>query len=70
MSSKEIDDERLIHSRSDNIQMIITDKSDAVIEEFFQIIFSRYQICLEKTMKGSIFIFNHVHLLHYQYHKK
>ena len=64
MSSKNTDEERLIYSKSDNIETMINDKADEVIEELFQSLLSRYQIDVETTMKGSSFIFDHVHLLY------
>ena len=45
------------------------DKVDEVIEEYFQSLLSRYQIGVQKTMTGSSFIFDHVHLLYYKCHK-
>ena len=35
MFSKGNDEERVIHSKSDNIEMMINDKEDEVIEHFF-----------------------------------
>ena len=35
MFSKGNDEERVIHSKSDNIEMMINDKEDEVIENFF-----------------------------------
>ena len=52
-SSKDNDEERVIHSESDNIKIMINDKADEVIEEIFQSLFSSYQIGLETLMKGS-----------------
>ena len=45
--SKENDEERAMHSKSDNIEIMINDKSDEVIEERFQALLLRYQIELE-----------------------
>ena len=53
-----------MHSISDNIEIMINDKSDEVIEKLFQLLLSRYKIGLEKSMKGSDFIFNCAPLLH------
>ena len=43
---------------------MINNKADEVIEGFFQSLFSRYQIGLEQSMKGSDLIFDCVHLLY------
>ena len=42
MSSKGTDEEGLMHSESDSIEIVINDKADKVIEEIFQSLFSRY----------------------------
>ena len=66
MSSKDNDEERVMHSENDNIEIMINNKADEVKEELFQSPFSIYQIGLEKSMKGSNYIFHCVYLL---YHK-
>ena len=38
-------------------------------KESFESIFSRYQISLEKSMKGSNFNFDSIQLLQYKYHR-
>ena len=70
MSSKDTHEERLMHLKNENIENMINDKADEVIGEIFQSLISRYKIGLETAMKGSSFIFYHVHLLYYKYHKK
>ena len=69
ISSKDIDEERVMHSKSDNIEIMIQDKADEIIEKPFESLLKRYQIGLELSMKGSDFIFDCVHLLHYKCHK-
>ena len=44
-------------------------KKDEDIKRHFGSILSRYQIALERSMKGSDFIFDCVSLLHYKDHK-
>ena len=58
-----------MHSKNDQIEIMISDKADEVIEELSQLSFSRYQIQLETSMKIGDFIFNCVHLLYYKCHK-
>ena len=45
---------------------MINDEVDAVIEELFQSLLSRYHVRLETSLKGSDFIFHCVLLLHYK----
>ena len=53
-----------MHSKSDNIEIMICDKADKVFEELFQSLLKRYQIGLETSMKGNDFIFDRVYLLY------
>ena len=69
MSSKDNSEERAMHSKSDNIEIIINDKADKFIEELLQSLLSRYQIGLETSMRGNDFIFDCVHLLYHKCHK-
>ena len=49
MSSQNNDEECKTHSKSNNFEIMINDKQDEFIEEFFQSLLSRYQIGLEKS---------------------
>ena len=62
------DEERAIHSKSDNIKIVINDEADEAIKILFDSLKNRYQNNLE-SIKGSEFVFDHVHLLHYKCHK-
>ena len=54
-----------MHSKSDNIEIMINDEADEVIKDSFE---NRYQNNLE-LMKFSEYIFDYVHLLCYKCHK-
>ena len=69
MSSKDNDEERVMHSKSDDMEITISYKSGEVIEKPFQWLFSIYQIVLETPEKGSNFISDCVILLYYKCHK-
>ena len=43
ISPKGDDEECIIHSKSDNIEIMINDKADEVIDELFESLLSRYQ---------------------------
>ena len=58
-----------MHSKIDNIEIMINDKADEVIEELFDSHIKKYQIGLEKSIRGTNFIFDCVHLLYYKCHK-
>ena len=65
-----IDDEKehVMHSKSHNIKIMITDEADEVIKGLFDSLKNRYQNNLE-SMKGSEFVLDDVQLLCYKYHK-
>ena len=69
MSPKDTDKERVMHSKSDNIEIMINDRVDEVIKELFDSLLSSYQIDLEVSMKGSDYIFDYVHLSYQKCHK-
>ena len=53
----------VMRSKSDNIEIMISDKADEVIEELFQSLLSRYQIGLETSMRVSDFVFDFIIVL-------
>ena len=58
LSSKGLDEERVKHSKCDNVEMRINDEEDEVIKELFLSHLSRYQVGLENLMKDSDFVFD------------
>ena len=57
-----------MHSKCDNIEIMINDEAEEVINELFDSPKNRYQNNLE-SMKCSEFVFDHVHLLYHKCHK-
>ena len=57
-----------MHSKCDNIEIIINDEEDEVIKELFDSHRNRYQNNVV-LMKASEFVFDYVHLLYYKCHK-
>ena len=55
-----------MHSKSDIIEIMINDEAYEVIRERFYSLKSRYKDNLE-SMKGSEFVFDYIHLLHYKF---
>ena len=43
MSSKDTDEEHVKRSKSDNIEIMINDKTDEVVKDVFESLLSRYQ---------------------------
>ena len=56
ISSKDNDEEHVMHSENDNIEIMINDKAESI--------FNRHEISLELKMEGSEFVVDHVHIDH------
>ena len=52
-----------MHSKSDNIEIMIYDKADEVTKDLLESLLNRYRIELETSMRGSDFIFDCINLL-------
>ena len=57
ISSKDAEEEPVMHSKSSNIKFTY---ANAVLDELFESLCSRYQYNLEKSVKGCEFIFDSV----------
>ena len=68
ISSIDNDEQRVMQSKSDNIEVMINDEADEVRKELFNSLKNRYQSNL-RSMKGSEFAFDYVHLLYYKCHE-
>ena len=66
---KGVDEEHVMHSKSDNIEFMPYDNVNEVVNELSESLLSRYQIVLETSMSGSDFIFDSVELLYYKFYK-
>ena len=65
-------DSAVIHtmdSKSDNIEILIGNKTDEIIEDLFDSLLQRHQKGLEESMKRSEFVFDNVDSLYYKLHK-
>ena len=52
-----------MHSKRDNIEVMIYDNANEVTEELFESLLTKYQIDLERRMRGSDYIFDYVNLM-------
>ena len=57
-----------MHSKSDDIDIMINDEAHKVIKERFDTLKSRYQNTLE-SIKGNDFVFDHAHIFFHKCHK-
>ena len=67
-SKDDNDEEHVMHSKRDNIEIMISDEADEFIEKRFDSLKNRYQNDLE-SMKSSEFVFDYVQLLYYKCQK-
>ena len=58
-----------MHSKSDNIEIIIGNATDDNIKELFPSLLTKYKIGLKESIKGSDFFFDSIDELHYKFHK-
>ena len=62
-------DTRIMHTKSDNKEIMIGSDTNDVIKELFKSFLQRYQEGLQEKMKGSEFEFDGVNLLYYDFNK-
>ena len=60
---------RVMHTKSDNIEIMSVIETNDAINELFNSFSKRYQEGLETKTKGSSFIFERIDLLEYHFHK-
>ena len=68
-SSKDVDEERVMHSKSENTEFKTFDNLNNVVDELFKSFLLRYQTRLGTSMRGSGFIFDSVLPLYYKCNK-
>ena len=69
ISSKDSDKTRNMHTKSDNIKIMMGSETYDIIDELFKSLLQKYQERLEESMRGSEFIFDSVDLLYYDLQK-
>ena len=63
------DETRIMHTKSDNEEIMIGSDTSDVIKELFKSFLQRYQESLQEKMRGSDFAFDGVNLLYYDFNK-
>ena len=64
ISSKDSQEEHVMHLKSNKIKFTSYNDANEVADEFFHSLCSRYEDNLEKLMRESEFIFNLIQLIH------
>ena len=63
------DETRIMHTKSDNTEIMIDSATNEVIKELFISFLQRYQEGLQEKMRCSEFEFDGIHLLYYDFNK-
>ena len=69
ISSKDSYETCNMHTKSNNIEILIGSETDGINEELFESLLQKHQQGLEESVKGSEFIFGSFDLLHYYFQK-
>ena len=69
ISSKDAEEEHVMHSTSNNMKFTSYNDANEVFDELFGSLHSRYQGNLETSVRGSDFIFDSVQLMYYKCRK-
>ena len=65
VSSKDSDQNRIMRTKSHNVEIMMGNETGEIIKELFESLLQNYQTDLEESMRGSEFIFNSVDLSYY-----
>ena len=69
ISSKDSDETSTMHSKSNNVEIMMDSETDELIEELFKLFLQKYQAGLEEPMRGSEFVYASVDALYYNLNK-
>ena len=69
ISSKDSDETRTLHTKSNNVEIVIGSETDEIFEDLFESFLQKYQEGLEESMRGSEFVYDGVDVLYYNLNK-
>ena len=69
ISSKDSDETRTMHTRSNNVEIMDGSETNEIIEDLFESLLQKYQEGLEESMRGSEFVYDSVDVLYYNLNK-
>ena len=68
-SKPDSDETRIMHTKSNNTEIMIGSDTNEVTEELFKSLLQRYQENVEEKMRGSEFVFDGINVLYYDLNK-
>ena len=69
ITSKNSNETRTMHTKSNNVEIMIDSETKEIIEDLFESFFQKYQEGLEESMRGSEFVYDGVDVLYYNLNK-
>ena len=69
ISSENSDETRTIHTKSNNVEIMIGSETDEIIEDLLESFLQKYQEGLEESVRGSEFAYDSVNALYYNLNK-
>ena len=63
------DETHNMHTKSNNVEIMMGSETDKIIDELFESLLQNYQKELEESMRGSNFVFDGVDLFYYHLQK-
>ena len=64
ISSKDSDETGIVHTKSNNAEIMVGSQTDEIIEDLFEFFLKKYQEGLEEPMRGSEFAYDSVDVLY------
>ena len=58
-----------MHTKSNNVEIMMGSETDEIIEDLFESFFQKYQEGLEESMRASEFAYDSVDTLHHNHNK-
>ena len=69
ISSNDSDETRTMHTRSNNVEVMVGSETKEIIMKLFESFLQKYQEKLEESMRGSQFVYDSVDVLYYNLNK-
>ena len=69
ISSKDSDETRIMHTKSNNVEIMVGSETNEIIKDLFESFLKKYQEGLEESMRGSEFVYDSVDVLYYNLNK-
>ena len=69
ISSKVSDETRTMHTKSNNVEIMVGNETNEIIKDLFESFLEKYREGLEESMRGSKFVYDSVDVLFYNLNK-